>query len=79
VRQNRIANFAEYALYPILIAVMVLVIADETSPLERALVLVIALGGALLWALIGRLLHRFLLQVSAPAMRGSLDRSYHVG
>jgi hypothetical protein len=63
MRQHRIAHYTDLALYPLLIAVMILVIADEASTGERALALALALafalGGALFWTLLGRVLHRF--------------------
>jgi hypothetical protein len=63
MRQHRIAQYTELAVYPLLIAVMILVIADKATAGERvlalALSLVFALGGALLWTLLGRVVHRF--------------------
>jgi hypothetical protein len=66
MRRSRIAPYAAFAVYPLLIAMMILVIADEASAAERALALTLALafvlGGALLWTLLGRVLHRFALE-----------------
>jgi hypothetical protein len=66
MRDNRIAHYVNFAIYPLLIAVMILAIADGASPVERALALVCALAGALLWVLLDHLLHRFLLTPSSP-------------
>jgi hypothetical protein len=62
MRQTRIAYFADFAVYPVSIASMFLVIADTATPLERALILGLALTGALFWTLLEYLLHRFLLE-----------------
>jgi hypothetical protein len=66
--QNRIGRYADFALYPGLIAVMILVIADSASPVERAIALLSALAGASLWMLLDHLLHRFL---QTPLRRAS--------
>src|ERR1700677_1741758 len=62
MQQNRIAYYTDFAVYPVLIAVMILVIADKSSPVERAFALALALGGAVLWTLPEYLLHRFVLR-----------------
>jgi len=61
MRQSRIAYFTDFAVYPVLIVVMILVIADTASPIERALALAFAFMGALFWTLLEYLLHRFVL------------------
>jgi hypothetical protein len=60
MRQTRIAYFADFAVYPVLIASMLLVIADAATPAEWALALGFALTGAFFWTLLEYLLHRFL-------------------
>jgi hypothetical protein len=63
MRQHRIAHYTDLAVYPLLIAVMILVIADNATTGERALALALALvfglGGAFFWTLLGRVVHRF--------------------
>ena len=61
MRQSRIAYYADFAVYPVLIAGMIVVIADRANAFERALALTLALAGAFLWTLLEYLLHRFLL------------------
>jgi hypothetical protein len=62
MRLHRIAHYADFAVYPVLIAVMILVIADKSTGGETALAVglasAFALGGAVLWTLLGRVLHR---------------------
>ena len=58
MRQNRIAYLADFGVYPVLTAVMILVVVDNAGSGERALALMFALAGALLWALMEYLLHR---------------------
>jgi hypothetical protein len=71
MQQNRIAYFADFAVYPVLVAVMILVIAGNTSPIERTVALAFALGGACLWTLLEHLLHRFVLHGSGRVSRSS--------
>jgi hypothetical protein len=60
MQQHRI-GFADFAVYPALIAVMILVIEDKAGPVERAVALAFALGGAFLWTFFQYLLHRLAL------------------
>jgi hypothetical protein len=77
MRLQRIAPYTDFAVYPALLALMILVIADKSSGVERALalalVLVLAVGGAFLWTLLGRVLDRFVLHGDTTRMRGRLD------
>jgi hypothetical protein len=61
MRENRLACYADFAVYPVLIAVMVLVITNGSSPAVLALTLAFALGAAFLWTRLENLLHRSLL------------------
>jgi len=58
MRQNRIAYLADFGVYPVLTAVMILVVVDNAGSGERALALMFALAGSLLWALMEYFLHR---------------------
>jgi hypothetical protein len=60
MQQQRI-EYADFAVYPALIAVMILVIGDWASPVERAVSLAFVLGGAFLWTYLQYLLHRLAL------------------
>ena len=53
MQQSKAAYFADLTVYPILIALMCLVIADVATPLGCATALGVAIGGAVLWALLG--------------------------
>jgi hypothetical protein len=69
MQQNRIGYYADFAVYPVLVAVMILVIGDKASPLERALALAFALGGAFLWTWLEHRLHRFVLHGASSVAR----------
>lgn len=73
MRQNRIVYYADFAVYPVLIGVMLLAIADRASSAERELALAFALGGAFLWALLEYLSHRFALRADTR-MAGPHDQ-----
>jgi hypothetical protein len=62
MRQSRIDHYAAFTVYPLLMAVMVLVIAGDTGPVAWMLALGFALGGGFLWSLLEHLLLRSLLQ-----------------
>lgn len=62
MRQHRIACLADFAVYPALMAVMILVIVDNASSVERALALGFVLAGSFLGTLLECLLHRFALR-----------------
>jgi sterol desaturase/sphingolipid hydroxylase (fatty acid hydroxylase superfamily) len=61
MRQNRIAYYADFAAYPVLITVLILLIANKASPRERLTALALAFGGGFLWTLLEYLIHRFVL------------------
>jgi len=64
MRQNQLAYYA--AIYPVLIGVLIQVIADKASPIERVFALTFTLAcaaaGAFLWTCLEHCLHRFVLQ-----------------
>jgi sterol desaturase/sphingolipid hydroxylase (fatty acid hydroxylase superfamily) len=73
--QSRTAHYADFALYPVLLAVVISLIADEASLAERALVPAFALGGVLIWTLLEYLLHRFVLH-GTMRIAGSHDQHH---
>jgi hypothetical protein len=58
MKQSRIASYADFLVYPALVAVMMVVIADTGGAVERAVALSVALTGVLLWTLLEYSLHR---------------------
>jgi hypothetical protein len=66
--RNRLSCYADCALYPLLVAVMILVIADRATAIERALALVLALAVACPWTM---LLRRFVLPGNARITLGT--------
>ena len=61
MRLSRIAYYADFAVYPTLIGVMILVIAHNSHLRHGAFALGLGLAGALLWTLLEYVMHRFLL------------------
>jgi hypothetical protein len=59
--RSRIAYYADFVVYPLLIGVMLPVIADDANLRDATLAVGFATIGALLWTLLEYLLHRFLL------------------
>jgi hypothetical protein len=59
MKQSRIAYYTDFAVYPVLVAVMTVVITGTASAAELAVALAVALVGVLLWGLLEYRLHRF--------------------
>jgi sterol desaturase/sphingolipid hydroxylase (fatty acid hydroxylase superfamily) len=76
MRHGRAAFSADFLVYPVLLAVMISLIADEASPGERALALAFVVGGGLLWTLVEYLIHRFVLHGTATHV-ASLHDQHH--
>ncbi len=66
MRENEVGHFADCAVYPLLIAVMIQVIGDGANALGRLVALAIALGCALVWTRVTWRLERIALHGSTP-------------
>jgi hypothetical protein len=70
MRQSRTAQFTDCAVYPVLVAVMILVIGDTASAIGRLIALALALGAACLWTLVTCRLERILLHGDTHSAEG---------
>jgi hypothetical protein len=66
MRENEVGDLADCAVYPLLIAVMILVIGDGANALGRLVALAIAFGCALLWTRVTWRLERIALHGTTP-------------
>jgi sterol desaturase/sphingolipid hydroxylase (fatty acid hydroxylase superfamily) len=73
--QGRIAYYADFAVYPVLIVASTLVIAGRSSPRHPVLALGFAVAGVVLWTLLEYFLHRFVLH--GDTYIASLHEQHH--